>query len=192
MMTRSGFLLQTGDLLRGAGQITTLVGALWLLPLSAAKLDAQAVKERSTSAKRTARAVHLHIDTDRARYRVGDSIRVRVSFFNTSNERILFFPQGPAQDAELIVWGEDGQAVKPTGQKAPPVSTSGMPQGLDPHKRVPWGWKNDEWMYLSNWGYQLREPGRYTIRGLPRLGYPELEPDNRTVRSNTVTITITP
>jgi hypothetical protein len=176
---------------RSACPLGALLVALLLLPLAAEVLAAQQAARRDKPQRR-ARDVHLLIDTERTTYRVGDSIRVRVSFVNTADHRIGFFPQGTHYDTELIVWGADGRVVKPTGQKAPPIATSGAPAMLLPHQTVPWGWADAEWLYLSDWGYQLRAPGRYTIRGLPRLGFPELEPDNKTVRSNTVTITLTP
>jgi hypothetical protein len=157
---------------------------LLLIPVEA--LVAQA-RGRDTPQPR-ARDVHLLIKTDRALYRVGDTIRVRVSMVNTSDQRILFFPGG-GDETELIVWAADGHIV---GRGTPmPSSTSGMPALLLPYQTAPWGWREHGWQYLSDWGIQLRSPGRYTIRGLPRLTYPGLEPDHETVRSNTVTITIT-
>jgi len=163
-----------------------LLGVFLLLPLAAEALVAQQAPGHGKPQRR-ARDVHLLIETDRTIYRVGDTIRVRVSMINTSDQRILFFSAG--DDTELIVWAADGQVVKRGKQM--PASTSGMPAVLLPHQTAPWGWREDDWQYLSDWGIQLRTPGRYTIRGLPRLTYPGLEPDHETVRSNTVTITIT-
>jgi hypothetical protein len=171
---------------------TCTLGALLvsfcLLSLAAAVLHSQE-SPGPGQAKRYARDVHLLIETDRTIYRVGDTIRVRVSMVNTSDQRILFFADGT--ETELIVRAADGQVVKPGGQQMP-ASTSGMPAMLLPHQTAPWGWREDDWQYLSDWGFQLQTPGRYTIRGLPRLTYPGLEPDHETVRSNTVTITLTP
>jgi hypothetical protein len=53
-------------------------------------------------------------------------------------------------------------------------------------------WTGREWLDVRHWGYDLRAPGRYTIRAMPRVAGPELEADNRTVRSNAVTVTIAP
>jgi hypothetical protein len=160
----------------------------FLLPLAAEALVAQQVPEGRKPEPR-ARDVRLLIETDRTIYRVGDTIRVRVSMVNTSDQRILFYADGT--ETELIVRATDGQVVRPGGQQMP-ASTSGMPAQLLPHQTAPWGWREDDWQYLSDWGFQLRTPGRYTLRGLPRLSYPGLVPDHKTVRSNTVTITITP
>jgi hypothetical protein len=166
--------------------------ALLVLSLTLEVLAAQESPRGRRLPPMRARDVHLLIDNERTAYRVGDTIRVRVSMVNTSDQRILYFPQGDQYDTEFIVRGPDGQVVKPTGQKAPPIATSGAPSLLLPHQRAPAQWAPDEWQHLSDWGYQLRTPGRYTIRGLPRLGGPELESDNRTVRSNSVTITLRP
>ena len=179
-------------LVRAASELRRqiLLGVFLLLPLAAEALDAQEAAGRAEP-KRYARDVHLQIETDRTTYRVNDSIRVRVWLVNTSDHRIAFFSGGVQYDAELIVSGSDGRRVKPTMYKRPPASTSGAPAVLLPRQTAAWGWTSDKWMPLAYWGYQLREPGQYTIRGLPRLTYPGLVPDHKTVRSNTVTITVT-
>jgi hypothetical protein len=159
-----------------------ILGAcLLVIPLTA--LDAQ----QDPPVRPRARDVHLLIKTDRAVYRVGDTIRVHVSMVNTSAQRIPFFSDG--NDTELIVWAADGQIAQ---RGVPmPAATSAATAVLRPHEVAPWGWREGDWQYLSDWGIHLRSPGRYTIRGLPRLTYPRLEPDHKTVRSNTVVITIT-
>jgi hypothetical protein len=49
-----------------------------------------------------------------------------------------------------------------------------------------------EWVPLNYWGYDLREPGHYTIVGIPRIMGIEVVPDWKTVRSNKATFTIVP
>lgn len=170
---------------------TLVVAVVSPLALERTWLHAQE-SPRGSQAKRFARSVHVLIETSQSAYRIGEPIGVRVSLVNTSDQRIAFFSSGTQYDVDLIVAGSDGQRVKATGHKVPPAASSGAPAVLLAGQTVPWGWREGDWMYLSEWGYELREPGTYTIRGLPRLGFPGLEPDNRTVRSNAVTITLTP
>lgn len=52
-----------------------------------------------------------------------------------------------------------------------------------------WTW---QWLPLSDWGYDLREPGTYTIEGMPAIFGPEVEEDWKSVRSNRAAVTIVP
>jgi hypothetical protein len=171
--------------------LSALPVAVLLLSVTATVLVGQHAPARQKEPSR-ARDVHLLIQTEQPTFRVGEPIRVRVSLVNTSERGIAFFPQGAEYDTQLIVTKSDGQVIRPDGPRAAPWAISGMPHVVRPHQTQPLGWRDGEWLLLAGWGYQLRTPGQYTIVGLPRLGYPDMEPDDTTVRSNTVTITIVP
>jgi hypothetical protein len=139
--------------------------------------------------------VHLRIETDRLTYRVGDSIRVRLTLRNVSDHPVRFERASATLQARLRVYAAAGHQVEPT--------VPGMlGRGGGPHLTLNAGaeatllfWKSPprrEWLNLRDWGYDLRAPGRYTIVGIPGVVGPELTPDYETVRSNRVTITILP
>jgi hypothetical protein len=48
------------------------------------------------------------------------------------------------------------------------------------------------WRLLEDWGYELREPGEYSIVGLPQVGSEEMAPDDERVPSNTAAFRIIP
>jgi hypothetical protein len=171
--------------------LTVILVAAGPLGLGAAELGAQE-SGAAGQAKRFAKDVHVLLEARQSGYRVGEPIAIRVSLVNTSDQRIAFFSSGTNYDVGLIVTGSDGQLVEATGHMPPPPATSGAPAVLLARQTAPWGWREDDWMYLSDWGYELPDPGTYTIRALPQLGFPGLVPDNRTVRSNALTITLTP
>jgi hypothetical protein len=159
------------------------------LVLAAASLGAQ------EPVRRSARDVHLRIETDRPTYRVGDSIFVRLTLRNMSDHPVRFVNASSTVQARLGVYDAAGHQVQPTAS-----GVAGIAGG--PHLTLNAGaeatllfWKSPprrEWLNLRDWGYDLRAPGRYTIVGIPGVVGPELTPDYETVRSNRVTITILP
>lgn len=134
------------------------------------------------------RDVRLTIDTDRKTYRVGDSVAVRLSLTNMSENRIPFVPQPPWALATLIIT-RNGQAL-PRGAFGAGVGTTGQPAFLGPKESRFWNWQDHLWFSLRHWGYDLRQPGQYTIVGTPRNASATIEPDS--VRSNQATFTILP
>ena len=166
----------------------SLVLAVAFLAL-ASSLGAQA------PARHSARVVHLRIQTDRPAYRLGDSIRVRLTLRNVSDHPVRFENQSATLQARLQVYDAVGHQVEPTargvlGRGGGPKSTlnAGGEATLLYWRSPP----RQEWLNLEDWGYDLRAPGRYTIVGIPRVFGPELTPDYGTVRSNRATFTIVP
>jgi hypothetical protein len=146
-------------------------------------------------ARYSARDIHLRIETDRPTYRVGDSIRVRLTLRNLSDHPVRFENQSATLQARLRVYDAVGQQVEPTVRGV-------VGRGGGPKLRLKAGgeatllyWKSpprQEWLNLQDWGYNLRVPGRYTIVGIPGVFGQELTPDYETVRSNRATLTIVP
>jgi hypothetical protein len=168
----------------GVGQTCALRLTLILLPLASVTLAAQ---QPSAAPGRDIRAT---VETDRTTYHAGDPIRVRISLTNVSNRPITFSPAPPWAVVRLVA-ARGGQAVqtnhKPWGDPGDGIATT-----LEAHQTVVWNRNNAEWFPLEAWGYELQEPGTYTIRGIPQISGPWVVGDWKTVRSNTATITITP
>ena len=164
-----------------------VLAAAFLAPTSS--LGAQA------PARYSARDVHLRIETDRPTYRVGDSIRVRLTLRNVSDHPVRFESATYTVLARLRVYDAAGHQVKPTlrgvgGRGGGPKLTlkAGAEATLLYWKSPP----RQEWLNLQDWGYHLRVPGRYAIVGIPGVGGLELTPDYETARSNEATFTIMP
>ncbi len=156
------------------------------LVLAAAGLGAQ------EPGRRSARDVHLGIETDRPTYHVGDSIAVRLTLRNVSSAPVRFVSDPPVVQARLRMYDADGSQVGPAFSHVVQDVVSRAPVTLEAGGAMTLRWMRQEWLNLRDWGYDLRVPGRYTIVGLPGVVGPELTPDYETVRSNQATITILP
>jgi hypothetical protein len=159
---------------------------LLLLPFRTSKLVAQ---QRPPV---QGRDIHAVIETPRPAYHVGDTIRVRISLTNVSNDTIGFYPAPPWAQV-LLVLKRNGEVVQATTRPWG-IAGSSLSARLSPHETVVWGWDQKfEWNPLAAWGYHLREPGTYTIVGIPQVSAARgVVEDLTTVRSNVVTITVTP
>jgi hypothetical protein len=155
------------------------------LVLATANLGAQ------EPGRRSARDVHLRIETDRPTYHVGDSIAVRLTLRNVSAAAVRYVSDPPVLQARLRVYDAEGRVVEPV-LPLPLLHSSARPVTLKAGESVTLSWQKHEWLNLREWGYNLRVPGRYTIAGLPGVVGPELAPDYETVRSNKATFTILP
>lgn len=159
--------------------------ALSCLPFVASGLGAQAPSDDG-------RYVRMRIETDRATYRAGDSIAIRIAFTNTASTPIRYVAIPAWDSSRLRVTDDGGRVVAPT---SPPsaygvISTirATLPGGVTRvRKWLPGG----EWADLRRWGYGTLGPGRYTIEGAPLLHDLGVAPDT-TLRSNRVTITVAP
>ncbi len=76
---------------------------------AASSLDAQ------DSIRGSARDVHMRIQTDRSSYRVGDSIRVRLTLRNLSANTVKYEGANYVSLATLKV-SRDGREIQPTGR----------------------------------------------------------------------------
>lgn len=159
-----------------------------VLPMLVSSLDAQ------TMAVHSARDVHLRIESEKAIYRVGDSIRVRLTFRNVSDHTIHYGAAPYDKQARLWVYDDAGRVVEPNI----PSSVRGRIGG--PERRLKagaeftlksWQRPRKEWLNLRDWGYDLSKPGRYRVVGVPALSGRYLTADGA-VSSNEVTFTIEP
>jgi hypothetical protein len=162
--------------------------ALLSLVLSSTALGAQAASPGPTA---NARDVRLRIETSRATYRTGDSVTVRLALTNESTAPITFVAYPPWYQARLMVTDATGRVVAPTMSPSSAYLVSSRKATLPGGQTRVRSWENQEWFSLRHWGYKLDAPGQYTIVGAPALNVPGVAPDT-TLRSNRVTITITP
>jgi hypothetical protein len=144
--------------------------------------------------------VRAQIEVQRSSYRLRDTVRVRIALTNTSNLDIYRVPLAAADLVHLVIT-RNGKPVDPPALPAgnavaPPADGAAGPTA-DP--RLPWVTMKPHvttlldrgrWLPLGTFGYRLREPGRYTIQGIPRIMGAPLFRDTTTVRSNTATFTI--
>lgn len=136
------------------------------------------------------RDIHGSVETERATYRAGDTVRVRISLNNLSDVPISFSPYPPWDQVKLLIT-RDGQRIAPTltfggGGSASPAYT------LKPRQSWTLGWLDETWWSLADYGYDVRAPGTYGIQVIPQIFGPWVIPDLSTVRSNTATFTVTP
>jgi hypothetical protein len=137
--------------------------------------------------------VHAHLETDRPTYQLGDSIGIRIALVSRAAVPLDFTTMAAWHLVDLVVTDSTGRRVAP----ASPVDNADTFRHnrftLPARATVPWALgPGRRWVALRHWGYELRVPGRYTIAAIPLVAGPNLEPDLATVRSNQVTITITP
>jgi hypothetical protein len=125
-----------------------------------------------------ARELQLQIQTDRSTYRVGDSIFVKLALRSVSKHQVDVPSDTPTGLALLRVRDEHGALVKTTLPMAEGMG-SGPRHGLGVGKELSLltskktsrgtatGRGSVTWMSLTDWGYRIQAPGRYTITGFP-------------------------
>jgi hypothetical protein len=91
----------------------------------------------------------------------------------------------------LVVTDGNGRIVAPPLRPAPVYLVSTHREEIPGGRSHVRGWENQEWFSLRMWGYATLPPGSYTLRGAPVLTTGQALPDS-TLRSNQVTITVTP
>lgn len=175
-------------LIPSAGSVRwrVLLGACLVLPLAAASLAAQQQRPQGSG-----RDIHAIIEPERTTYHVGDSIRVRVSLTNVSNDTIAFAPLPPPSQVKLVVT-RNGQVVQRRWAGGGGGTGGAASTYLTPKQTAVQLWDGRPWLRLDGWGYDLKEPGTYTIVGVPQIGGPEVTADGETVRSNRTIIIILP
>jgi hypothetical protein len=140
------------------------------------------------------RDIHAVITSDQAAYHVGDTVRLQIALTNVSDGSIGFLGLPPWAQVVLVI-RRSGAAVPATAE---PWGIAGAGVSsftrLDAHKTVVWGWDQKfEWNPLEAWGFHIHDPGTYTIEGIPQITAPRgVVEDLTTVRSNVVTISVTP
>ncbi len=139
----------------------------------------------------SARDVHLKIEVRRSTFRVGDSIDVRLTLHNTSGHLVKYMSGFAIMNAQLRVFDAEGCRVETTLISRIILASNSLDSLAPNGTRTLRNEKGQEWVNLRDFAYDLREPGKYTIVGIPGTAGPRLSPDS-TVRSNRVNITIKP
>lgn len=134
------------------------------------------------------RDLRLTVETDRKTYRAGDSVAVRLSLTNVSAATVPFVPQPPWALAALTIT-RNGQ-VLPRGTFGAGADPAGPQGSLPPKETRFWNWQGHLWFSLRHWGYDLRQPGQYTIAAILRNDGAALKRDG--VGSSQATFTILP
>jgi hypothetical protein len=133
----------------------------------------------------------VRIGADKATYRPGEPIKVRLTLRNVSAEAVRFGVDVPREYVNLRVTDSDGRELVKDKKLFRQLSTSskGRERTLKGGGELVLKWEDNEWMSLQDWGYRISKPGRYTITGAPYVHGDKLALDKST-RSNEVTITV--
>jgi hypothetical protein len=162
----------------------------WFVPLIAISVGVGPLVGQSPSDD--GRYVHLRIETDRASYRTGDSISLRIAFTNTGATPIRYVPIPAWVSSRLKVTDDGGRVVVPTSKPTGFSMIRSIQSTLLPGAtRLQKSDVLSEWADLRRWGYDALRPGRYSIEGAPLLVVVGANADT-TLRSNRVTITVEP
>ena len=144
-----------------------------------------------------AHPLSIHIKTSHTSFKAGDQIKVSINFRNISDKPVAFSgacaPKGDVDGFRIEVTDGQGNSAPETnvlrwlrgepGSKPPELTsgTSGPACGAVP----PGGFENSG--FVANRFYNLSKPGKYTIQ-VERTD----SATNLAVRSNTITVTVTP
>lgn len=159
-----------------------------LVAVAARPLHAQ----DTTAVAPSTRAVHVRIETARASYSTSDTIAVRLTLTNTGAVPLEVSGTPPWRAVQLIVTGADGRPVTPSMPKDFRHFISTRTLVMDPAKPIVLGYGGQRWTALQSFGYGPLAPGQYTLTAVPLVQGPAVDEDIMTVRSNQVTVTITP
>ena len=165
-------------------------GALLLLPL--AMCSAAAQQQRPQRPKPDGRVVEAVLESEHPTYHVGDRIRLRVALHNTASVPVSFVPYPSNLMVSLRITRQDGSEARRRWSGGGGGTSGVTSTTLEPGQT--WVVRADttEWTPLNYWGYDLREPGHYTVVGIPQIMGIEVVSDWKTVRSNKATFTILP
>jgi hypothetical protein len=155
-------------------------------------------QQTSRAAEAVPADLELRIETSRAAYHVGDTVKVRLAYSNRASAPIRFIQYPPWGAARLVLSDGTGHIITPPHGPADIYLVGTHREELPGGETRVRGWNNQEWFDLRLWGYRLLPPGRYTLRGAPMLvtgrNLPEsaLRPPDLSLRSNEVTFTVVP
>jgi hypothetical protein len=179
------------------------VGAV-LMPLGPVSLVGQDIEPTSDM------RIVAQLELQKPTYSLRDTARISITLVNASDGQVPYVPLGPSDMIHLVVkrngklltenTGEGGTAgiQVPGGVLAPHHTLLQVNVGTLRVVRVGErtsaslvGHKIERWLPLTQFGYELDEPGHYTIEGVPQIGNRAHMVDTRSGRSNVVTFTIT-
>ncbi|HEY8259376.1 MAG TPA: hypothetical protein VIG08_17085 [Gemmatimonadales bacterium] len=142
----------------------------------------------------SARDIHLTIEPRQTTFQAGSPVEVRLTLTNQSEHELRYVDLPPFYLTSLRVYDAGGHEAELTDWQ--PVTMISGPSPpiilLGPGETTiirDWG-RHDEWLDLKYWRYDLRNPGTYTIVGVPMVAGPTLTADT-SVRSNRAEITVT-
>jgi hypothetical protein len=144
----------------------------------------------------------LRLEANKSVYQAGEDIELRLTVHNNTDKIYGVADAAPWRISKLIILNGQSQLLTP---KTSPLTYSSGPGSyfwkLSPGMTQIWSFHdpNDyriikQWAELGYWGYQLTEPGTYTITAVPTMsGFQNAGPNFSTSgqdRSNTVEIEI--
>lgn len=116
----------------------------------------------SAEAQETRSGLQISLVSDRSAYKVGEPIKLRLSLTNASSQAIKIQPMPPLGVANLVVLDDHGNKVEPN-KGASMQFGSGPRLTVQPGERISVRGLKGELIDLMEWGYDLKDPGRYTI-----------------------------
>jgi hypothetical protein len=120
----------------------------------------------SAEAQQGVSSMEIRLESDRATYRMGEPVTLRLTLINASSHAIRMRPSTPSGAAKLVVLDAHGKKVEPN--LWPSFHFAGGPHiTVQPGEHLPVRGINGETISLTEWGYDLREPGKYTIVAIP-------------------------
>lgn len=115
----------------------------------------------------------IHLEADKAAYAPGESVRLRVTITNIGSESYRIAVQPPSGLTELIVRDQNGAIVRSTGRYIAPWRTSAPEVAAGANfvpKYIPNGQgPGTQWEDITRWGYNLIDPGTYTIVAISKI-----------------------
>lgn len=118
----------------------------------------------------------VQLVTDKTAYRVGELVRVKLTIRNISGTEYGVLAVAPWVLSDLVVLDATGRKVPPSITPTHPGFASRVSLwDLTPGKSATseyytlGGSTLYEWSPIAFWGYELSQPGRYTITAAPEL-----------------------
>jgi hypothetical protein len=189
MNRRVGLSKSLIDKLCGAGRLATVMGFVAVSCLFIAS-NANVASSHTLEGSRKASDLILVVESEQQVYRAGDRINIRIGIHNRGSIGMGLVLTSPWVGSTLFVTDANGNRLKPIHPKNAADYPDTHGYSLYPGKTVYLEWQGKEYFDLSNWGYELTEPGTYTITGIPLTSVSYMVPDTSTVRSNSLTIQI--
>ncbi len=136
-------------------------------------------------------AVRSEIQMEQSTYCSGDTARVHITLRNTSEVRVIF-AFFPPQDLFKLIVKREGKSLAPITQALGYATLTLAWVELKPH--TPRALTTQRWLPLTNWGFQLKQAGRYSVQVIPKMfsayDQRQLIQDTTTIRSNVARFTI--
>jgi hypothetical protein len=136
-------------------------------------------------------AVRSEIEMEQSTYCPGDTARVQIMLRNTSQFRVIFAFL-PPQDLFKLIIKREGKSIAAITQPLGYATLTLAWVELKPH--TPRAITTQRWLPLANWGFQLRQAGRYSVQVIPKMfsdyDQRQLFQDTTTIRSNAAWFTI--